>query len=221
MIKKVIKEFPDYEISTCGRVFNKEGKELKFQVNVDGYWVINLHKEGKSHHRRRARLLAVTFIPNPDNLPVVNHIDHTRTNDNLENLEWVSYKSNSSKSVELHPERWKQQATITEDKAHLICQMIHDGNRNVDIKRELKVSLDIIKHIRRGQCWVEVSCNYKMQGSKKAISPETAKWVCHKIKEGLSNSEILELSECKALNRNIVKGIRGKRSWKKVSKDIL
>ena len=221
MIKKRIEEFPDYEITTCGKIFNSKGKQIKMHSNIDGYWTFNLQKDGKGYHRRRARLLALTFIPNPDNLPVVNHIDHTRTNDNLDNLEWVTHKGNTRKSVELHPERWKALATITEELVHEVCKMIEDGYRNVDINSQLNVTNDIIKHIRRGECWTEVSCNYKMQGSMKTISPETAKWVCYRVKEGLSNSEILAISECKALTRNIIKSIRHKRSWGKISKDIL
>lgn len=219
MIKKKLEEFPDYEISTCGRFF-KDGKELKIQVNIDGYYVINLQKGGKSYHRRRARLLAQTFIPNPENLPVVNHIDHTRTNDSLENLEWVSFKDNSSKSVDLHPERWKTLADIDKEKAITICKMIHEGVRNKDIVEQLSVTLDTVKHIRNGNTWKEVSKDYNMLPSIKSISPETAKWVCYQIKYGLSNREILLKSTCKNLTRVIVKSIRNKKSWKKISKDI-
>lgn len=219
MIKKRIEEFPDYEISTCGRFF-KEGKELKVQVNIDGYYVINLQKDGKSYHRRRARLLALTFIPNPDNLPVVNHIDHTRTNDSLDNLEWVSYKENSRKSVELCPDRWKAKAEIDEVKARDICIMIHEGYRNKEIVDKLGVTQDIVKHIRKGDTWTEISKDYKMQSSKKSISEETAKWVCYRIKEGLSNSEILEQTVCNNLSRSIIKHIRYGKSWSKISKGI-
>ena len=208
-------------ITTCGKILNADGKERKFQINEDGYYVINLSKDGKEHHRRRARLLAQTFIPNPDNLPVVNHIDHTRTNDSLDNLEWVTHKENNTKSVDLHPERWKSLAIIDDQMAHNICSRIEQGMRNADISKELSVSFDIIKHIRTGATWPEISCNYKMQGSCKGISTNTVKWVCYRVKEGLSNSEILKNSTCNRLTRDMVKKIRNGKTWKKISKDIL
>ncbi len=221
MILKQLKEFPDYYISDCGKIMNKEGKERKFQINEDGYYVINLMKDGVDYHRRRARLLAQHFIPNPNNLPIVNHIDHTRTNDSLDNLEWVTYKENNTKSVEMHPERWKHLALVGVDQVHEICSLIEQGTRNSEIVKMLGVSLDTVKHIRTGATWTEISCDYKMQGSRKGISDTTAAWVCHRVKEGLSNKEILGLSECDRLSRDIVKKIRNGVTWKRISKDIL
>ena len=96
MEKVILEEFGNYSITRCGRLFScKTGKELKWDTNRDGYYVkVFTLPCGKRTCRRRARLLAQTFIDNPDNLPVVNHIDHDRTNDKLENLEWVTHKEN-------------------------------------------------------------------------------------------------------------------------------
>lgn len=218
---KVIEEFPNYKISSCGKVFGRNGKQLKLQVNKDGYRTVNLSKEGKGYHRRLARLLAQTFIPNPKRLPVVNHKDHNRQNDTLTNLEWVTFQENNQKSVELFPEKWKHKSGINADTVHLICKYIEEGYRNKDIVEKLDVNIDTVKHIRNGSSWSEISCKYKLQGSRKTISETTARWVCHKIKEGLSNYQILEQSMCKSLNRNIIKKIRYKQAWVHISDDIV
>ncbi len=221
MIKYKLKGFPDYTITKCGKIFNRRGKSLKFQINVDGYYVVNLIKEGKKYHKRRARLLAQTFIENPLNLPMVNHIDYDRQNDDLSNLEWVTAKENSEKSHQLQPHVYKQRAKVTEDTVHKICSLIEEGYRNVDITSILDLSTDTVKHIRRGNTWREVSSLYTLKPSTRGISEATVRWVCHKINDGLSNKEILELSECKHLTRSMIKRIRSGETWKDISKEIL
>jgi hypothetical protein len=59
-----------------------------------GYPSVIFMKNGKKQHKRVHRILAEVFIPNPLNLPCVNHIDGDRTNYSLSNLEWVTQKQN-------------------------------------------------------------------------------------------------------------------------------
>ena len=86
-----------YEVSNYGRVKSlKFGKEklLKPQADTKGYLFVDLCKDGKVKHHLVHRLVASTFIENPDNLPQVNHKDENKTNNNVENLEWCSHKDN-------------------------------------------------------------------------------------------------------------------------------
>lgn len=217
MIKK-IKNFDDYGISDSGDVY-KNGKKLKPAYNIDGYRVVGLYKDGKPHHRRIARLVAQTFIPNPQNHPIVNHIDHTRTNDHISNLEWCTHKRNTQASVEKHPERWRTRAEIDIEIAHQVCQLIQDGLRNKDIQKQLNLPLDTIKHIRSGATWKTVSRDYKLKPSRKGISEETCRWVCAMIAQGRTNRKILDQSSSKTLTKDIIKNIRAKRSWEGVSNE--
>ena len=85
-----------YEVSNTGKVkslnYRRTGKEkiLKPQDNGKGYLYVILYKDGKMKSCRVNRLVAQAFLPNPDNLPEVNHIDQCRTNNNVENLEWCT-----------------------------------------------------------------------------------------------------------------------------------
>lgn len=85
-----------YEVSNYGIVkslnYRKTGKEriLKGNANGDGYLRVTLTKNGKKKTCRINRLVAQAFIPNPDNLPEVNHKDEDKTNNKVENLEWCT-----------------------------------------------------------------------------------------------------------------------------------
>ena len=67
---------------------------LKPTVNKYGYCVVGLHKDKKVKQYRVHRLVAIAFLPNPDNLPYVNHIDCDKTNNSLTNLEWCTQSEN-------------------------------------------------------------------------------------------------------------------------------
>jgi hypothetical protein len=93
-----------YEISNQGRVRGLDRKDprgitvkgviLKFQEDKDGYYRVNLCKSGKKKPFRVNRLVAINFIENPDNLPVVNHKDGNKKNNKVENLEWCTRSEN-------------------------------------------------------------------------------------------------------------------------------
>ena len=98
-----------YQISNKGRVKtlgnNKTRKEKIRDGKIDrGYKRILLCKNGKKKQCLIHRLVAEAFLPNPDNLPVVNHKDENKLNNNVENLEWctqaynVNYSHNNCKS---------------------------------------------------------------------------------------------------------------------------
>lgn len=74
---KVYPEFPTYEVSNNGRN-RKRGNILK--PHEDGYLGVCLCFEGRKYHRRINRIVAITFIPNPDNLEIADHIDKDRKN---------------------------------------------------------------------------------------------------------------------------------------------
>ena len=89
---KTIEEYPNYEISNLGNVWNKRRrKKLKPCVNSSNYKKYVLSGKNVYAHR----LVAEAFIPNPDNLPEVNHKDGNKWNNYVENLEWVTKSANA------------------------------------------------------------------------------------------------------------------------------
>lgn len=100
-IWKDIKDFEGlYQISNLGRVkslnYNRTGKEkiLSLLDNGSGYFKVCLCSNGKVKQLYVHRLVAEAFIPNPNNLPEVNHKSEIKSQNNVENLEWCTAKYN-------------------------------------------------------------------------------------------------------------------------------
>ena len=77
-------------ICSNGSVRFQRGSEIKPYINKQGYRTVVLHNNGKHKMCRICRLVAETFIQNPQNLPQVNHKDENKGNDEKENLEWCT-----------------------------------------------------------------------------------------------------------------------------------
>lgn len=95
---KPLVRYPMYQISKFGRVGNiKTERVLKLCVNSSGYKKVVLNGKNEYVHR----LVAETFIPNPHNLPEVNHKDGNKWNNCVDNLEWVSKSDNAKHAFDL------------------------------------------------------------------------------------------------------------------------
>lgn len=93
---KAIVEFPSYQVSSLGRVRNKNGKILTPRRHTAGYLRVSFYKDGKNIDKYIHRLVAEAFLPNKDNLPVINHRDEHKDNNNVTNLEWCTQEYNSN-----------------------------------------------------------------------------------------------------------------------------
>lgn len=111
-MKEIWKDVVDFEgiykVSNLGNVISldryvtrndgivqfKKGKNMNLRENDDGYLIVHLSKNGKGKYYSVHTLVAKAFIPNPDNLPEVNHIDFNRKNNVYTNLNWMTHKEN-------------------------------------------------------------------------------------------------------------------------------
>lgn len=83
-----------YQVSNLGNIRNSKGKILAIGHTYDGYCYVRLNKNGKRKYPKVSRLVAVAFLPNPSNLPQVNHKDENKDNNCANNLEWCDCKYN-------------------------------------------------------------------------------------------------------------------------------
>lgn len=108
---KDIKGYPNYQISNLGNVWSvKRQRKLSPYTNNKGYKAINIiAANGKRKGELIHRLVALAFIDNPEGKPEVNHINHIRDDNRVENLEWVSKSENNTlgrKQHYTHKQEW-------------------------------------------------------------------------------------------------------------------
>ena len=94
-----MKDIPGYEglyaVTSCGKVWgHKRKKFLKPDMRGNGYLYVGLCKNNIVHKYNIHQLVAITYLPNPDNLPQINHKDENKLNNCLQNLEWCDAKYN-------------------------------------------------------------------------------------------------------------------------------
>ena len=117
-------DFPKYQVSTMGRIKNIQTERI-FTGTKDafGYMHVRLiNPYGGYTLKKVHRLVAETFLPNPDNKPIIDHIDGDKTNNALSNLRWVTYSENSKAYEDAHQGRSKTYA-----KNRKIAQYTLDG----------------------------------------------------------------------------------------------
>jgi hypothetical protein len=89
-----VENYEQYEVSNLGNVRNAKGKILSHEKDRKGYHRVDLFFKNKRKHLKVHRLVALAFMPNPNNYDQVNHLDGIKSNNALYNLEWTNNKNN-------------------------------------------------------------------------------------------------------------------------------
>lgn len=99
-----MKDIPGYEgkyaATSCGKIWSyRRNRFLKSCGEKDNYQIVNLCDKGSIKTCYVHRLVAMTYLPNPDNLPEINHIDKHKDNNCLSNLEWCTRNYNMAYNI--------------------------------------------------------------------------------------------------------------------------
>jgi hypothetical protein len=171
-----------YEINKKGEIWSnyKKGRIMKQKIDKYGYCSIQLYKDKKGHSHTVHRLVALTFIPNPNNLPEVNHKDTNKQNNHIDNLEWVTDSENKKhayingllgknigaigennpmfKKGYLHAGEKSSCAKLTNAEAKIIREMYQTGKyTQIEIGKLFSVSEDVIYHIVNNHTYREAN----------------------------------------------------------------
>lgn len=143
MRKEEWRMIPGYEglymVSNLGRVFGLKSKcILKEEIDIWGYYRVTLWKNNKYKHFKIARLVAMAFIPNPNNLPCVNHKDENKANNCVDNLEWCTQEYNNNYGTRVTRAAKKKSIKVAQYTSDFPCELIKVWNSATEASRELR-----------------------------------------------------------------------------------
>jgi hypothetical protein len=142
-----------YLVSDLGRLINLEkGTIINGAIDGNGYLKTKVWIEGCQIQTGIHRLVALAFIPNPENRPQVNHIDANKLNNKLINLEWVSSLENRMHSVSIGNLSNK----LTSSNIPIIRKLNADGFTNYSIAKMFDVDSTTIRCVIDGSTWKHI-----------------------------------------------------------------
>lgn len=148
-----------YEVSTEGRVRSLRSGKIRRDVdNGRGYRKVALSRDGKDRDMYIHRLVAIAFIPNPDDLPQVHHKDFVKHNNRAKNLEWVTAKKNVCESRDLdgamhaitNPNNAKK---LTAEQVAEMRSRDWSGHSYEEIAALYGVSPSMVNNVLRAKAW--------------------------------------------------------------------
>lgn len=172
------KDIPGYEgiyqIDADGQIFNlKTGQTRKASVSTYGYLTITLSKDGHTKTHRVHRLVAEAFVPNPMQLPFVNHIDGDKKNPAASNLEWVTAKENTQHALKngLHSLEGETNpsAKLTDKEVEIALDRCLAGELVSDVAASMGVNRNTLpkrfKRTSRATLWKQEADSRKSRAS--------------------------------------------------------
>lgn len=143
-----------YKISSNGEIYSSiSGKERKLKISKsNGYVLIDLYKDGVGKWFRVHRLVAEAFVPNPNNLPIVMHLDNNKQNNHYTNLKWGTISENTKQAFDDKLIDTSDFYLLTNGTDEIICKgyielMEHTGYKNSSISEYIRTN----NPIKRGK----------------------------------------------------------------------
>lgn len=200
------------------------GNKLKPSITVAGYLAVSCQHNGIRKASLAHRLIAEVFIPNPENLPEVNHKDGVKTNNSLENLEWVTKSENMLHSCRTLGKRLKSEkvwsAVLKPEQVHEICRRLEQGARNIDLAKDFGVSAREIATIRHKLTWREITEQYDLKRARpKNLAENTVRWICSMLDKGYKAHQIKKMSTNPKITVGIIQHIKKGHTFTHISKD--
>lgn len=219
-----------YLIDRHGNIFRERRgclQTIKSRVDTSTYKRVMLYtNEGKAKTYLVHRLVAITYLDNPDNLPCVNHIDGNKLNNKVENLEWCSHSYNMKHAFSLGLKsnlgECNPRSQIREEDVISCYKMLLDGARVCDIHKKFGYTKDTINKIKNKITWKHLLQDFPDIPSKpksEKLSEQTVRWVCSKLEQGSSVPGIVREATNVGLKEDTVYDIKRRRCYTHISSE--
>ncbi len=157
-----VKSFDRSVTGVNGKLYNSKGKDISVSTKSNaGYKQAHFSVKSKSYCRDVHRLVAIAFIPNPENYPIVNHIDGNKENNHVDNLEWCTYKQNSKHAFDnkLTPTgEMCSFSKLTEKEVLEIYDLAHNSDLlQPEIAKKFNIEKGTVSKIKLGTMWRRVT----------------------------------------------------------------
>lgn len=217
----------DGNIYSSKRGWNKKKLNPSIDMRAGGYYRLKIiTNDNEKVSMFIHRLMALTFLPNPENKEEVNHIDGNKLNNNLSNLEWVTKKENM-----LHAHKLKlrdntgegnPRKVLTEKEVIDIYNQCYDGARVCDLADAYGVSRPTISDIKAKRNWKHILDDLpdiKHKPKKESLSENTVRWICSELQNGTKIVDILKKANNPSIDENKIYDIKRKRSFVRISQE--
>jgi hypothetical protein len=219
---EIYKVIPDtenmYSISNFGNVKNNITNYILNPFMTDrGYLqvCINFSSRPTRITVNVHKLVARAFVPNEMNLPVVNHIDGIKVNNNANNLEWTTHSENNEHAVKMGLIKSGEDsylAVLIEKDVLEIIDKLKEGNRNIDLAREYNVAHNTIDDIRCNRTWRYIERSPILgNGPIKKLKAEDIPVIRQMIKDG---SKDFSIGLAYGVAPATINQIRNGKTWK-------
>jgi transposase len=222
-----LKNYSKYVIKSNGEIYSLYKNITMNQVLQEriGYYRIQLKADdGTKNTLLVHRLVALAFIPNPENKPEVNHIDGNKLNNDVSNLEWTT-KHENMKHAHLLKLRdnngtGNPRNLLAEKEVLDIYDKLLDGARVSDLATSYNVSRPTISDIKSKRNWQELLSDLpdiRHNAKQESLSENTVRWICSELQQGTRVCDILKKSRNKNITEYQIFNIKRKRTFLYIS----
>lgn len=225
-----MKEIPfakRYKVTEQGEIISfKTGKPMSPVMIHNGYLRVLIKcDDGRKKSFLVHRLVAMTYLPNPDNKKEVNHKNGIKADNRPCNLEWVSRNENMrhafSAGLNSNSGTNNGRSGLTEDQVIKIYYELLNGARSVDVSRKYDVSRRAVEGIKYKNTWGDLLDglpDIETSTKRENLSESKVRWICKQLEQHVGVAEIA--NKCNGVSVHQIEGIKYRKRYKHISCDF-
>ena len=182
---KCITSFPDNQtycyVSNTGLVMDHKQRPIRIYKNSSGYdtvWVRSIINPKRCYPKLVHLLVAEAFVPNPYNLPEIDHLNANQSLNWYRNLKWCTHQDNIAHAIRAGHQvvgMAHKMSRFTDDQIHEVCRLLENPKNSIrDISKKTGVSMRTITNIRFNNGWLHISGLYAFPKTKRKQGPKYA-----------------------------------------------